>query len=219
MLLHLHTFLCFLILYFCVCGLLSADCRITIPLASGVWPLVDEGLVLGLVLGWGRCPGGRDWHLPPVSGARSCSSVGEGGVRGCDLRWLWAQCNFRQPVSWWVTLFLSTLLGLRLSSTGGCRLLGWAGSWCQNWDLLESSHWSVCPGVSSSSLLAPTVSYSRPSPPRRPSRTPRWVSPRLLCTHFSAGPVHDTLCVPSKSGLHFPQPCGAPALTSAHLQG
>ena len=34
-----------------------------------------------------------------------------------------------------------------------------------------------------------------------------------------AGPVHDTLCVPSKSGLHFPQPCGAPALTSAHLQG
>ena len=43
----------------CICGLLSADCRVVTSLASGVCPLVDE-------VGTGACgglPDVRDWCL------------------------------------------------------------------------------------------------------------------------------------------------------------
>ena len=47
-------------LTYCVCGLLSTGCRIIVPLASGVCPLVGEvgpGPSAGFLVGWaGACP-------------------------------------------------------------------------------------------------------------------------------------------------------------------
>ena len=47
-------------LTFCVHGLLSADCRIVVPLPSGVRPLVGKagpGACVGILLGMtGACP-------------------------------------------------------------------------------------------------------------------------------------------------------------------
>ena len=71
-------------LTFCVCGLLSAGCRIIVPLASGVCLRVDE-------FGPGACAGflvGGTGACPLVGGAGFCPSGGQGHVKGCVLRWL-----------------------------------------------------------------------------------------------------------------------------------
>ena len=73
-------------LTFCVHGLLSTVCRIIVPLASGVCPLVGE-------VGPGACAGfllGETGACPLVGGAGSCPSDGQGHVhvKGCVLRWL-----------------------------------------------------------------------------------------------------------------------------------
>ena len=91
---------------FSVCGLLSSGCRI-IVLASGVCPLVGE-------VGPGACAGllvGGTGACPLVVGAWSCSSDGQGLVKWCVLRWLWAQYDFRQPVCWWAGLCSPLLCG------------------------------------------------------------------------------------------------------------
>ena len=55
---------------------------------------------------WGlwRLLGRRDWCLLLVGEAGSCPSGGQGHVKGCVYRCLWAQCGFRYPVCWWVDL-------------------------------------------------------------------------------------------------------------------
>ena len=70
--------------------------------------------------------------------------------------------------------------------------------------------WEPSPPVS----LPPRWVTAKPHLPRRPSKTHRQVWPRLLWSHcFALGPsAYETLCAPSKSGVCFPQSCGAPAL-------
>ena len=78
MFLHLQHVLCQL---FCVCSLLSTYFRITVPLASGVCPLVGEvapGAYAGFLVG-------RTDACPLVDGAGSCSSNGRGCVKWCVL--------------------------------------------------------------------------------------------------------------------------------------
>lgn len=79
-------------------------------------------------------------------------------------------------------VFLSCWLsGLRHSSTGACRLLDRAKSWCQNGDLCENSCQSILSRATASSVLAPSsVIHGQPS-----------YSPRLT---GRSSPTSSTLC-------------------------
>ena len=73
-------------LTYCVCCLLSAGCRVVVPLASDVCPLVGE-----------VCPGacarfllGGTGACPLVGRAGSCPSGGQGHVKECVFGCLWA---------------------------------------------------------------------------------------------------------------------------------
>ena len=47
---------------------------------------------------------GGNCACPLVRGAGSCPSGGQGCVKRCVYKWLWAQYGFRHPVCWWVGL-------------------------------------------------------------------------------------------------------------------
>ena len=96
---HISLVFSFCLSVFVVSFPQTAGSQFLLLLVSGPWWMRgwSWGEVGVLVGGTGICP--------LVSGVGSYSSGGRGGVRGCDLRWLWAQCNFRQPVSSWVTLY------------------------------------------------------------------------------------------------------------------
>ena len=95
-------------------------------------------------------------------------------------------------------MFLSYWLsGLRHSSTGACRLLDRAKSWCQNGDLCESSYQSILSRTTASSVRAPSsLICGQPSPPQETLQDSQGglAQPLLLC-------VDPSVCEPSKSGV------------------
>ena len=126
-------------LTFCVCGLHFSGCRIIAPLAASVCSLVGEA-------GPGACAGflvGGTGVCPLVDGAGPCPSGGQGYIKGCVQRWLWAQ-----PVCWWVGLCSCGLFGLSVPALVW-RLLGGTRSWYHNGRppgefTLINSLWSLC---------------------------------------------------------------------------
>ena len=140
--------------------------------------------------------------FPLTGGAGPCPSDGQDCVKGCVLMWPWAQYALG-CLSWW-------LCGLRLCSSGACRLLDGAKSWCQNTDLQEISHWLILPETSVTSVLSLTVSNSYLHLLRSLSKThgfnPGFHGALTLCwVPACMRPcIHPPRC--------FPQPSGAPAL-------
>ena len=106
------------------------------------------------------------------------------------------------------------LFGLMPLSTGACRLLGGVRSWCYKCNLQESSQWSIFPGASTTSVLAPIVSHSGPPPLQKTLQDPQVglvQDPMSYC--FALGPTAcEVLCAPQEWSLCLPQSCGAPAL-------
>ena len=83
----------------------------------------------------------------------------------------------------WACIPPCWLFGLRGPNTGACGLLGGVKSWHQKGSLRESLQRGLFAEANSE---APSESYSRPHLPRRPTKTCRWVWPRLLQSHCPA---------------------------------
>ena len=114
-------------LTYSVCGLLSTGCRVVVPLASGVCPLVGE-------VGQGACVGflvGGTGAYVLVGRAGSSPSGGQCHIRGCVL----GVCELSTTLGslsadGWGCVPVLLVVWPETSSTGTCRLLGGAGSWC-----------------------------------------------------------------------------------------
>ena len=93
---------------------------------------------------------------------------------------------------------------------GFLALMGGA-NFFQNCGLQGSLYWRLFPGTSTFNVLLPQQATATQgmNPPRPKSRTDPDSMESLLCPGLG---VHKTLCVPSKSGVCFPQSCGASAL-------
>ena len=199
-------------LTFCVLGLWSTSCRIAVLLASGVCSLVGEVVprtcVGFLVTGTGACP--------LVGGAGSCPSGGQGSVKGCVLRWLWAQDYIRQLVCQWMGLcshcVVCLVWGIPALKPAGCLLAPSVGTKIAAF-LVHAEEYSL--GASTTSVLVSMLGHSQPLPPQETLQDPQIslaqvLMESLLCPGSQC--TRNFLCVLQEWNLCFPQSCGYPAL-------
>ena len=125
---RIHTSAISFCLAFCVCDLCSVGCKIIFPPVSDFCPLVSVAGLRGLC----RLPGGRDWCLPTVGGARSCPLVSKAVWRdqfrgSCGLR----KTLINLSVMCRAVFLSSSSYSLRHLTIGTDRLLGGPRSWWQ----------------------------------------------------------------------------------------
>ena len=103
----------------------------------------------------------------------------------------------------------SLSFGLRQPSTGVCRLLGRARSWCPNVSLQESSCGWMLRDKSGTRVYVPKWSTGTPFLPRRYSKTSRQVWPRpVRLLLLPLAPVHGSFCAPFGKWSLFPPVLG-----------